>query len=280
MRVFVETARRGSLSSAAASLGLTQPAVSYQIRRIEEQAGFAVLRRGRHGVELTAGGRKLFEIAERAVADIDALMTRANCRSPRAPRCGCAPTMHFLRCGFFPHAPFRLLHPEIDIQIVATQRHQPDEMLDGDVAIVFGDRAGAGASASLMLRKRSFRCAQQAYLERNGPFAKLNALAKARLIHLDGAAPSPWFDWNRYFGELGSTRDLIANQGDLSFNTYSLVTQAAIGESGCGAGLDGPGRLAICARANSGARRAGLCKRRIAATGWCLPRRRRRAAKG
>jgi DNA-binding transcriptional LysR family regulator len=41
MRVLVEAVRRGSLSAAAAALSLTQPAVSYQIRRMEEEAGFA-----------------------------------------------------------------------------------------------------------------------------------------------------------------------------------------------------------------------------------------------
>ncbi len=239
MRIFVETVRLGSLSSAAASLGLTQPAVSYQIRRIEEQTGFAVLHRRRQGVELTAGGRKLFEIAERAVADIDALMREQTAAAAR-PTLRLRTDYAFSSLWLLPRMhQFRLLHPEIDIQIVATQRHQPDEMLDGDVAIVFGDRAEAGASASLMLLEEVVPVCTQAYLERNGPFTKLSALAKARLIHLDGATPSPWFDWNRYFGELGSTRDLIANQGDLSFNTYSLVTQAAIEDQGVALGWMG-----------------------------------------
>lgn len=239
MRIFVETARRGSLSSAAAALGLTQPAVSYQIRRIEEQARVAVLRRRPQGVELTASGRKLFEIAERAVTDIDALMREQNTVAAR-PTLRLRTDYAFSSLWLIPRMhQFRLLHPEIDIQIVATQRHQPEEMLEGDIAIVFGDRAEAGAAGSLLLLEEVVPVCTQAYLDRNGPFADPNALAKARLIHLDAVTPAPWFDWTRYFGDLGSTRDLIANQGDLSFNTYSLVTQAAIEDQGVALGWMG-----------------------------------------
>ena len=239
MRVFVETARRGSLSSAAVSLGLTQPAVSYQIRRIEEQTGFAVLRRRPQGVELTASGRKLFEIAERAVAEIDALMREHNAAAAR-PALRLRTDYAFSSLWLLPRMhQFRLLHPDIDIQIVATQRYQPEEMLDGDIAIVFGDRAEAGAAASLLLLEEVVPVCTQAYLERNGPFADPGDIARARLIHLDAVTPSPWFDWNRYFGELGLTRDLIANQGDFSFNTYSLVTQAAIEDQGVALGWMG-----------------------------------------
>ncbi len=35
MRLLVEIARRGSLSAAAQALGLSQPAVSYQVRLLE-----------------------------------------------------------------------------------------------------------------------------------------------------------------------------------------------------------------------------------------------------
>ena len=68
MRIFVEVARLGSLSAAAAVLGLTQPAVSYQIRRLEEQFGVSLLRRQHRGVELTAEGVRLFQVAAKAVA--------------------------------------------------------------------------------------------------------------------------------------------------------------------------------------------------------------------
>ena len=59
MRIFTEVARRGSLTAAAASLRLTQPAVSYQIRRLEEELGVTLIRRKQRGIELTTEGQRL-----------------------------------------------------------------------------------------------------------------------------------------------------------------------------------------------------------------------------
>ena len=71
MRIFTEVARRGSLTAAAASLKLTQPAVSYQIRRLEDELGVALIRRKHRGIELTAEGQRLFEVVSRSVDAID-----------------------------------------------------------------------------------------------------------------------------------------------------------------------------------------------------------------
>src|SRR6266516_5043043 len=57
--------QHGSLAAAARSLGYTQPAVSHQIRRLEQEAGVRLLARDGRGVRLTDAGRAL---AARAAA--------------------------------------------------------------------------------------------------------------------------------------------------------------------------------------------------------------------
>ncbi|MCP6329956.1 LysR family transcriptional regulator, partial [Klebsiella pneumoniae] len=52
---------------------LTQPAVSYQMRRLEEELGVALIRRKHRGIDLTAEGQRLFEIVSRNVDAIDLL---------------------------------------------------------------------------------------------------------------------------------------------------------------------------------------------------------------
>lgn len=49
----------GSLTAAAAQLGLTQSAVSHSINSLEEELGFAVIKRSRAGVKLTNEGERL-----------------------------------------------------------------------------------------------------------------------------------------------------------------------------------------------------------------------------
>ena len=59
LRTFLETCRSGSVSGAAASLGITQPAASAHIRTLEEQIGRSLFERHARGVHVTAAGQEL-----------------------------------------------------------------------------------------------------------------------------------------------------------------------------------------------------------------------------
>jgi putative choline sulfate-utilization transcription factor len=239
MRIFAEIGRAGSLSSAAVSLGLTQPAVSYQIRRLEEQMGVTLLTRQHRGVELTSEGQRLFDIVARSVDDIDQLARRLRSEVER-PSIRLHTDYAFSSLWLIPrmHA-FRLLYPDMDIQIIATQRMERDRSGEGDISVVFGSRADFGRDARLLLPEKVAPVCSPGFLDRNGPFAAPADLARSRLVHLDTSAPSPWFDWRSYFTSFGVSREAYAGQGDLSFNTYSLVVQAALGEQGLALGWMG-----------------------------------------
>ena len=239
LRIFVEVGRSGSLSSAAASLGLTQPAVSYQIRRIEEQMGVALFHRQHRGVELSSEGRRLFEIVEKAVGGVDSLVRSFRAEAER-PAVRLRTDYAFSALWLIPRMHrFRLLHPELDIQIVATQRQERGHSDSGDVAVVFGARDEFGPEAALLLPEKVAPICAQGFVDKYGPFGDPRSLARATLVHLDTETPSPWFDWKSYFAQLGISRDAYAGHGDLRFNTYSLVVQAAIGEQGLALGWMG-----------------------------------------
>jgi DNA-binding transcriptional LysR family regulator len=80
-----ETARRGSFNAAARALRLTQPAVSEQVRRLEDELGATLFHRVGRGVGLTAEGRVLLEHAERILAAADEARASVG-RSARAGR--------------------------------------------------------------------------------------------------------------------------------------------------------------------------------------------------
>ena len=239
LRIFQEVGRCGSLSSAAVNLGLTQPAVSYQIRRIEEQMGVALFERQHRGVELTSEGRRLFEVVEKAVGGVDALVRTFRAGTER-PAVRLRTDYAFSALWLIPRMHrFRLLYPELDIQIVATQRPERGLPENDDVAVVFGTREEFGAEAALLLPEKVTPICTQDFVDKYGPFTHPSELARATLIHLDTEMPSPWFDWKSYFAELAVNRDAYAGHGDLRFNTYSMVVQAAIGGQGLALGWMG-----------------------------------------
>ncbi|MGI9423698.1 MAG: LysR family transcriptional regulator, partial [Hyphomicrobiaceae bacterium] len=69
---FEVTARLGSVTKAAAELGLTQAAVSKQIRLLEDDLGTALFERRNRAVHLTEDGRAFGRIVSDALMSISA----------------------------------------------------------------------------------------------------------------------------------------------------------------------------------------------------------------
>jgi DNA-binding transcriptional LysR family regulator len=65
--------RYGSVVAAADALGYTPSAVSQQIKRLEKQAGVALLERVGRGVMLTGSGRQLVDQGARLLADLESI---------------------------------------------------------------------------------------------------------------------------------------------------------------------------------------------------------------
>lgn len=72
LRYFVAIARAGHITRAAIALGVTQPALSASIRRLETQVGAPLLHRTGKGVELTEAGRAFLTHAEDSLRAADA----------------------------------------------------------------------------------------------------------------------------------------------------------------------------------------------------------------
>ena len=67
LEAFVLVARLGSVTAAAATLGVSEPAVSGALAALRQQLGDTLVERGPHGMTLTAGGRRLMPIASQMV---------------------------------------------------------------------------------------------------------------------------------------------------------------------------------------------------------------------
>ncbi len=71
MRYFVAIARNGSLAQAAADIGIAQPSLSQQVKRLEEGIGVDLLVRSSKGVTLTEAGETLLRHAEKIIAAME-----------------------------------------------------------------------------------------------------------------------------------------------------------------------------------------------------------------
>src|SRR6476469_1756005 len=68
LRCFITVAQEGTVSRAASLLHLTQPAVSLQLKGLEETTGLQLFNRTPGGFTLTEAGAALLPMAHRAVS--------------------------------------------------------------------------------------------------------------------------------------------------------------------------------------------------------------------
>jgi DNA-binding transcriptional LysR family regulator len=119
LRDFVALAEAGSFTRAAATLHVAQPALTYQIKRLEAELGLQLFVRGPRGVTTTPAADALLGLARTALHAVDAIGERA------AELRGGTRT---LRVGFMGQGPgellpdilraFRAAHPDVEVALV------------------------------------------------------------------------------------------------------------------------------------------------------------------
>lgn len=118
-RIFYVVAKNGSISSSSNTLYISQPAITFQIKKLEEQLGVSLFTRTKHGVLLTDEGKVLFNYVKTAIDSIDngenALSNLKNLDSGTI-RIGVSTTI--CRYILMPYIEkFHEMYPNVDIQI-------------------------------------------------------------------------------------------------------------------------------------------------------------------
>lgn len=118
-KVFYIVAKNGSISAAANILFISQPAITFQIKKLEEQLGVSLFIRTKHGVILTEEGKVLFNYVKKGIENItngeNAISNLKNLDSGTI-RIGVSTTI--CRYILMPYLEkFHEKYPKIDIQI-------------------------------------------------------------------------------------------------------------------------------------------------------------------
>ncbi|MCP3059064.1 LysR substrate-binding domain-containing protein [Myxococcus sp. K38C18041901] len=155
---FIAVAETLHFRKAAERLHLAQPALSQQIRRLEEELGCQLLRRDRRRVELTPAGQALLEAGRRALVHLS--------HATEAAQRTAAGQQTLLRVGFLSPASFSLVpevlrrlraeHPEVHLMLrEADSTTLLEEVRLGglDVAFVRGPVTASGVRIDTLRRE-------------------------------------------------------------------------------------------------------------------------------
>jgi len=118
LRSFIVLAERLHFGEAARLLRLSQPALSKQIRQLEDEVGAPLFDRGRHGARLTEVGRLFAEEARRLVQQAEAALEQGR-RAARGEVGRLAIGFGFSTVTLVPRviSKFRLRHPGVEIEL-------------------------------------------------------------------------------------------------------------------------------------------------------------------
>ncbi|WP_431495772.1 choline sulfate utilization transcriptional regulator [Pseudomonas brassicacearum] len=233
-RAFEAAARQQSFTAAAIELGTTQPAISQQIKRLEEQLGTRLFDRIYRGIELTEAGTILFEQVQAGLQSIDAGLSAITAQHQHEVL-QVATDFAFAAYWLMPRLHrFHAANPQVDVSLVTSERNHNMLRTDIDVAVLFGDgRFKQGESRWLFSEEVFPVCSPLLLKERPLPLSA-QALAEFPLLHLRAGNSNSWFEWSGVFRELGITSPPAP--GQLRFDNYTLLIQAAIGGQGVAIG--------------------------------------------
>ncbi|PWK39080.1 choline sulfate utilization transcriptional regulator [Pseudomonas sp. OV226] len=234
LRAFEAAARHRSFTAAAVELGTTQPAVSQQIKRLEEQLATRLFDRIYRGIELTEAGAILFDQVQLGLQNIDAGLSAISAQQQHEVL-QVATDFAFAAYWLMPRLHrFHAANPHVDVSLVTSERSHNMLRTDIDVAVLFGDgRFKQGESHWLFSEEVFPVCSPLLLKDRPLPLP-VKSLLEFPLLHLRGEHSSNWFDWSGVFRQLGITS--APAPGQLRFDNYTLLIQAAIGGQGVAIG--------------------------------------------
>jgi DNA-binding transcriptional LysR family regulator len=226
-----EVARHRSFSRAAAALYLTQPAVSRQIAKLEQEAGVRLLERSARGLRLTEAGRVAVERAEviagqlaAAEAELEAIatLTAGRLRLSAFPTAASTLVLDAIKT-------FRRAHPDVELTFVESGTNEGLRRLRGgevDLALAFREH-GRHAPAEWDDLDADFLLVDPLYVA----VAANHRLASKRTIRLRDLADDGWIQAVRA-GETGITYQACLAAGFepriVALSDHAPITQGLV----------------------------------------------------
>ncbi len=232
LRYFVAVAEEGNISRAAKRIFLTQPALSRQIKALEDEIGQCLLERQAHSIRLTSVGEAMLREARELLPHADQVLERVRVagRGLRL-RVGYAPS---LAAGILSVAVenFTQRHPNAHVELLDLSTA---EMLTGlesdklDVALCVGQQRQTRGITWLPLVRASWRLAvnRNHALARRSKVTPLEVAKEPLLVYSQREYPEYWEAITGWLNDCRQ-RPRIAGEFDGAENLMAAV------ESGLG----------------------------------------------
>jgi LysR family transcriptional regulator, glycine cleavage system transcriptional activator len=230
LKSFFAAAESGRLRAAAELLGLTESAVSHQVKRLEEFLGLALFERHGRELRLTPAGTRFHHAIRPALVALQAA-TEDMMTEPRRQRVTMTLPTSVAAFWLIPRmARLQQRHPAIDLQLVATNRVCDLAREQIDLAIRYGTGEWRDLDVRLLMPELYFPVVSPVLLRKHGAGDPSDLLKSARIIS-NALHPDEWMEW---CGAHGLQPPRTSNM--ITLSSAELVVPAVLDGVGIGMG--------------------------------------------
>ncbi|WP_169708839.1 LysR substrate-binding domain-containing protein [Trinickia terrae] len=221
---FEAVARLSSFTVAADELGVTQAAVSRQVRLLEETLGVRLFHRLHRSIVLTPEGEALYLVVAESMQKIAGVFDRLSSGTEQQELV-LAATAAFSHFRLLPRlAALKKSQPHMQLRLI-TQMFTADlRHKEVDVAVRFGNGRWSDGTATLLFDEEVFPVCSPGWLAANTMPDSLADLAGTALIESDSTSEG-WMGWEEWFHAVGVRPPRL--HFAFSFSLYTDAIQAA-----------------------------------------------------
>lgn len=231
LKAFEAAARHQSFTRAAAELGVTQTAVSHQIKRLEEQLGVQLFVWRSRKLFLTEGAQEYLPAVRGAFDELNRATERLLRQDEKGVLTVSTLTAFAVKWLVPRLASFRASHPDIDVRISTSLLPADFVRDDVDVAIRYGRGNWPGLHSSYLVKEDCFPVCSPRLVEGDPPLREPGDLRRYPLLRVTGY-DDQWRMWLMAAG----VEDVDYRHGPM-FDDDIAALQAAI--DGLGVALIG-----------------------------------------
>jgi LysR family transcriptional regulator, glycine cleavage system transcriptional activator len=201
LRAFEAVARRSSFRAAGEELHLTQPAISRQIRSLEDEIGATLFLRGTRHVELTSAGAALLRAVAPLLDRLDASVRQIRSQTARQ-RITVTTFASFASLWLIPRLQdFQRQHPGVDIRVSADDAMADPDDPEIDLALRYAHVDEVPADAEPLFDEVLTPAVSPALLAGASTPWRPADLARHTLLEEDDQRPSSeYLSWRHWLG--------------------------------------------------------------------------------
>lgn len=226
---FEASVRLGSMTAAAKEIGTTQPAISQQIRNLEESIGGTLLDRSGNQLRPTLAGKRFYQDLSPLLSNLYSALERVQAGfSNHAPLITISGNFGFSHLWLLPRLHIlQAAFPELRFQVLPMDTQENSNLHDVDLAISFDQRNTLQETEIMLAPERVFPACSPAFAKKHRLGVNLTEtdLRSVTLLHMDERNPR-WLDWTRWSALAGL--GAIDEKTSFTFNNFPLLFNAAI----------------------------------------------------